>query len=120
MDAVTRICYWNSERYEQEFDKALTTMILAEELGELASAKEEVDQLDALIDLVYIAIGGMWKLGLKPHQICLAIGAVCTSNESKAVERVAANIKANINKGENYVPPEAVLQTILDARCKEA
>lgn len=113
---VARITEWNAKRYEQEHSSDLTIRILAEELGELARAKEEVDQLDALVDLVYISIGAMWKMGLDNFQIYEAIKAVCDSNDSKEVKRVGHNVKANIVKGPGYFKPEPRLQEILDDR----
>jgi predicted HAD superfamily Cof-like phosphohydrolase len=116
MNFITRIADWNGERYPQAFDKQLTTTILAEELGELASAKSEVEVLDALVDLTYIAVGGMWKLGLSSEQVREAIEAVCTSNETKEVVPTEPNVKANLFKGEDYVGPEVELKNILDRR----
>lgn len=39
---------------------------------------------------------------------------VCDANDSKAVQKVAPDVKANIDKGESFVPPEARLQALLD------
>lgn len=116
MDYIPRIVKWNSLRYDQVFDHNLATKIMAEEFVEFIKANEEVDILDALVDMIYIAIGAMWKMGLDEWQIAAAIEAVCDSNDSKEVNRVAPNVKANIVKGANYFRPEERLQEILDER----
>lgn len=116
-DLVHRICEWNNARYAQEFSKDLAISLLAEELLEFIKAKEEVDKLDALVDMVYIAIGGMWKMGLSTEQVRKAIIIVCDSNDTKAVKKTASHIKANVDKGPDYVRPEARLQELLNERC---
>ena len=113
---VRRIVNWNFARYEQEFNHALTNSLLTEEVSELLQAKEEVDILDALVDIAYVAIGAMWKMGLSPGGIHDALLAVCDSNDSKTTVKTASYIKANIDKGKDFVPPEVRLQEILDDR----
>lgn len=113
LQEITRICNWNSARYDQQYAHALTIALLQEELDELAGATDAVDKLDALIDLTYVAIGAMWKLGLSPTQIAQAINIVCDSNDSKSVAKTDPNVKANIDKGANYFRPEPELAKIL-------
>lgn len=60
----TRVCAWNEARYKREYDKKLTISLLREEYKEYLEATTEVDQLDALCDLVYVAMGGLWKAGV--------------------------------------------------------
>ena len=113
------MCKWNAKRYEQKIDFNLLATLLDEELDEFGVAyvdNVEVDQLDALIDIIYIAIGGMWKMGLNAEQIEAAIHVVCDSNDSKSAKKTPSHIKANIDKGAEFIPPEPRLQEILDAR----
>ena len=58
----TRVCNWNAKRYAQEYNKELTLSLLQEEFLEWAQAETEVDKLDALCDMTYVAMGGLWKL----------------------------------------------------------
>ena len=116
MRLVKRIADWNELRYEQEFDRVLTVKLLIEEIAEFVSATEEVDELDALVDITYVAIGAMWKMGLNVEQIHAAIHAVCDSNDSKDAVKTHASIKANIVKGANFFRPEPRLQEILNER----
>ena len=116
---INRICKWNAARYAQEDAPDLLVNLLEEELDEYGVAyvdNVEVDQLDALVDIIYIAIGGMWKMGLSAEQIEAAIHVVCDSNDSKPAKKTASHIKANIDKGAKFIPSEPRLQEILDAR----
>jgi hypothetical protein len=113
---VERVVDWNNLRYTQEYDKELLLSLLDEEINEFFTAITEVDQLDALIDIIYISIGGMWKMGLTKNQIVTAINIVCDSNDTKSISKTASNVKANINKGVNYQPPEPQLEALLDER----
>ena len=110
---IQSICDWNAARYEQELDVTLTHNLLEEEIEEFYDAETALGQLDGLVDVVYVAIGAMWKLGLSPEQIQQAIKAVCDSNDSKTVARTEAHVKANTTKGEHYKPPTEDLLAIL-------
>lgn len=44
------------------------------------------------------------------------IRAICNSNDSKAIQKTEANIKANLNKGDNYVSPTKQITAIARAR----
>ena len=37
------------------------------------------------------------------------LGIICTSNETKTVKRTASDVKANIDKGQGFVPPTEAL-----------
>jgi len=116
---IERICLWNNRRYDQEYSNKLTDALLTEELAELRRAhvaNDTVETLDALVDITYVAIGAMWKLGLDKDQVRRAIEAVCESNESKKAVKTKSNIKANIDKGADYFGPEKLLRGILDER----
>lgn len=175
-----RVANWNSLRYEQKYDKNLTLSLLREEYKEWLEAEKPVDHLDALCDMSYVAMGGLWKLGVTEgmnmqyedatHDIiskiidtgvnpayfvstfldsyeyndtdsiagltmhlvitcslmqALSMGLtledffdamtiVCDSNDSKSIKKTAANVKANIDKGAYFVPPEAKLTKLLE------
>jgi predicted HAD superfamily Cof-like phosphohydrolase len=113
---INRVVSWNAQRYEQEFDRLLTKNLLKEEILEFEEASQEVDQLDALVDTIYVAIGAMWKLGLNETQIQDAIFAVCDANDTKTASKTPSHIKASIDKGTGFTPPEVSLQRILNER----
>jgi hypothetical protein len=56
-----RVSNWNSKRYERVFNLELTTALLTEELKEWFEASSDVDKLDALCDITYVALGAIWK-----------------------------------------------------------
>ena len=66
---IKRIIDWNKARYIQKYDQALTEALLTEEVGELLDAITEVDMLDALVDIYYVSVGALWKLGTHPDFI---------------------------------------------------
>lgn len=113
---ITRIINWNKARYSQEYNQDLQIKLLTEEVNELVLSITDVDRLDALVDIVYIAIGAMWKMGLTNEQIYAAIHIVCDSNDTKVALKTFSHIKANINKGPDFIPPETRLQELLDER----
>jgi predicted HAD superfamily Cof-like phosphohydrolase len=113
---VCRIVAWNKQRYEQKHCEALTYRLLDEEVNEFLLSGRAVDELDALVDIVYVAIGAMWKMGLNEQQIERAIHVVCDSNASKSVTKTDHTIKANMSKGPDFIEPEPRLQEILDER----
>jgi hypothetical protein len=63
-NVIGRIIKWNNVRYGQNYDSLLTIKLLEEELEELQNAKTTVEILDACADIIFIAIGAAWKLGL--------------------------------------------------------
>lgn len=118
MNITKRVIKWNSARYEQEHSSELTTELLISELREFEVAswvsEDKVAQVDALCDIIYVALGAMWKLGLSAEQIDQCLNAVCNANDTKTVVKTEAHIKANIVKGEGFVPPEAAIEKALN------
>jgi len=120
IDIIQRVIEWNAARYEQEYDDILTNSLLESEILELDQADRDgacgniVDQVDALGDIIYVAIGAMWKLGLDEAQIYSCIAAICTANETKEIVKTESHIKANINKGTGFISPEAAIERIIN------
>jgi hypothetical protein len=113
MSFIRRITAWNKARYEQKYDHDLSSELLQEELIEFFEAKNDVDKLDALVDMIYIAVGAMWKMGLSASQIKQAIDIVCDSNDTKSATKTPPHIKANIDKGPDFIRPEPRLEELL-------
>ena len=59
---VKRVIDWNSARYDQQYDHELATKLIEEEFNEWLDANTPVQELDALCDIVYVAIGALWKI----------------------------------------------------------
>lgn len=60
--AFERVANWNSKRYDRKYDHKLSVALLEEELQEYFDANTLVDQLDAMCDVVYVAMGILWKI----------------------------------------------------------
>lgn len=56
-----RVVKWNNARYPRVLDLKLTADLLREEYLEWRDAKTEVNQLDGLCDIIYVALGAIWK-----------------------------------------------------------
>ena len=67
---LKNIISWNRHRkIPKVFDTEAEVKMLDEEVHELLLAKTDSDRVDALADLVVIAVGGMWKLGFDPEHV---------------------------------------------------
>jgi len=66
---LQRVGAWNAARYNQEHSLPLTVSLLREEQHEFLTAKTPVDKLDALCDLIYVAIGALWKLNVQTQDM---------------------------------------------------
>lgn len=70
-----RVADWNSKRYEQELNLQLQFNLHYEEFTETLEAANEVERLDGHIDQVFVALGGIWKLGFDRDDACTALEA---------------------------------------------
>jgi len=93
---------------------------LHEEIDEFLQATEQesiVDCVDSLLDLVYFAIGGCVRLGLKPQQIKQCFNAIHSANMAKKMgikeSRPQDGSVADAIKPAGWVAPEKVMKTIL-------
>ena len=94
------------------------TMALQEELQEFNDAVVEgnvVGAVDAIVDLMYFAVGGLWKLGLSHEQMVHCMKAVHAANMLKRKGKVAKRYTgaADAVKPENWVAPEELIRKIL-------
>lgn len=102
----------------QEAEQEITLKCLTEELAELKQAIDDVsivDQVDAIIDLVYFAFGALYKIGLTPEQINACCMAVHNANMSKkrGINAKRATGAADAIKPEGWVSPEDRISKIL-------
>ncbi len=69
MTVATRIINWNKDRaIPKEFNIELEYRLIKEELDELADAISSNERADALCDIVVLAMGSLWKLGINPDK----------------------------------------------------
>ena len=67
---IKSIYDWNKERgLLENFNKKNEANMLQEEIDELKSASTEHDIVDALADIIVIAIGSLLKLKYKPNDV---------------------------------------------------
>jgi len=76
-----------------------------------ASTLRGVDVAHYVLLLCYLQ---MTHMGLAEAEIEEAILIVCDSNDSKVIKETAPDVKANIDKGADFTPPEPRLQILLD------
>ena len=71
LNFVSAIFFWNQERglLEAKFDKDNEENMLWEECMEFQEAKDPEEMIDALADIIVVAIGTMFKLGYKPNDV---------------------------------------------------
>lgn len=100
-------------------EMAISKKCLQEEVDEFIDACKEndiVNQVDALVDLQYFAVGVMYKLGLTPSQINECMRVVHEANMQK---KLGVNSKrgdgqaADAVKPEGWVPPEERIKKVI-------
>lgn len=64
-----RVAEWNAKRYDRVYNFELARSLLLEEIDELQSAVTVTDKLDAIGDIVFVAIGVLWKMGFDKKQL---------------------------------------------------
>lgn len=101
-------------RREQRFN------YMAEELDEFIHAKTVVDQADAMIDLIYLAVGTMVELGVKPESL---FEIVHNANMSKLWSDGKPKLNpetGKVIKPPTFVRPEPLLEAEIERQLKEA
>lgn len=82
-------------------------MLLMSEVNEFAEAGDIIEQADGLLDVIYVAIGGLVELGLSNSQIFAGMGEVQASNMTK----VQDNGTPLVNNG--IINPEEPIGKVL-------
>jgi predicted HAD superfamily Cof-like phosphohydrolase len=93
---------------------------MAEELMEFIGSSELVDQADAMIDLIYLAIGTLVELGVKPEPL---FQIVQNANMSKLWEDGKPRLNPETNKvmkPSTFVRPEPLLQAEIERQIADA
>lgn len=57
-------------------------------------------------------------LGLYYADLIDILAIICDSNETKKVDKVDPKVKANIDKGKNFISPSQALTEFVERRCK--
>lgn len=68
IEVYERVAKWNAARYDRIYNHELSCKILYEEIQEFFEAEcSQVDELDALCDIVYVCFGIIWKFNADDH-----------------------------------------------------
>ncbi len=90
---------------------------IKEEGRELAEASDLVDQVDALVDAIVFATGGLYRLGLTVEQAEACVEAVMDANFQKRAGQKEGRVYEGVVdavKPEGFIPPEAQIRQILE------
>lgn len=71
-DVYLRVAAWNHLRYDQVYDQNLAVALLREEYNEWRLDTLPVKKLDGLCDVVYVALGVIWKADIDATMIGIA------------------------------------------------
>lgn len=117
-DQIKRTIEWNEVRgnYTNTLDWNLEIDMLQEELNELKLAVEKssnVDIFDALLDLKFVLIGSLGKMGLSYEDVINGYEFVLQKNETKSKTK---DLNGKITKPIGFVGPEKDLQKILESK----
>lgn len=92
---------------------------MEEEIGEFLEARSLVDQADAMIDLIYFALGTMVEMGVRPDEL---FAAVQKANMDKLWPDGKPHYREDgkIIKPAEWQPPEPELERIVARMIEEA
>ena len=128
-DFAENVVYFNEEvlhsirghkLLESEFQRAHTLKCLTEELAEYKLAGQKGDYLgavDAILDLMYFAVGSLHRMGLSPTEMSDCGRIVHTANMQKAkgkVERRAVDGVPDATKPVGWESPEESMRRYLE------
>lgn len=90
---------------------------LREEAQELSDSRTVEDQVDALVDSIIFAVGGLFRMGLTESQAELCLNAVMEANFTKRSGvkpgRVFEGVRDAV-KPKDWVAPEARIRGVLN------
>ena len=121
LEAIKTICQWNEIAGNTGVNRHLETSMLSEELAEAIIALKEWDKVEAadgILDIFWVWIGTLYKMGLSAEQINNCFEEIQASNFSKFTQNDSwetVAIKDNtwkIMKPEKYFKPN--LRKILE------
>ena len=96
------------------FERAVSEEM--EEFHQAWSDDDVVKQVDAILDLIYFAVGRLQQMGLSRNQVLACFWAVHTANMTKkrGAQAKRDNVEADAIKPESWVSPEEKIAKILD------
>ena len=104
-DFVERIFEWNKARDNTNFTTSLEALMLVEEVEEMAEAQTDAGLLDAVADIMFVAVGTLFKAckkyGIEPDAL---MAIVCDANDKKGRKK---NSEGKILKAADFEKPDA-------------
>ena len=111
-----RVYEWNRDRQNLEYNAALEHRMLTEELKEYAdgvSLIDRVEQVDAICDLIFVALGTLVKMEYQwGFDVTKAMEAVLDANDDKPKERV----NGKIIKGNKWRDPKEKIAELVNGK----
>ena len=95
----------------------LRTDWMLDEIEELRNAETVVDQVDALIDIIYFATGTLVEIGLTPEKAEVCWDAVHAANMEKLFPdgKPRFDESGKVIKPDNWQAPEKSIKEILES-----
>ena len=110
MKLIKEICLWNGARGLTDFNHFHEYKMLDEELCEYASSGTVENMAKELADLIFVAVGSLYKLtGADPKKVEKIIEAVVNANNQKP----AVKVEGKVIKGDDYICPEKIIEEVL-------
>lgn len=103
-------------------DLMLSLKQLNEEIHEFETADEASDlvgQVDAMLDLVYFALGILYKMGLSPLEINTLFTAVHNANMTKAIgKKKGREVEGAVDavKPADFIDPKIIIEGVINGR----
>ena len=98
--------------------KELLLIQLREEIDELENSNTLTDEVDALIDLIYFAFGGLYKQGIEEDTFGALHTIVHNCNMTKVAGKKASRgydgTAQDAVKPANFIPPERIICRFLN------
>jgi len=83
-------------------------------IGSVIDACELDNEMPVALAMHSIVLLARAQMSLAPEAQLRALHIVCDANDTKTAIKTDPNKKANIDKGQNFIAPEAALQALLD------
>lgn len=124
-DVYVRVANWNSQRYDRVYNRNLAVALLREEYNEWRTNTNPVKKLDGLCDIVYVALGIVWKanidpvmLGIAQYRSLVTTDAIVNAFELNPGYFIGAII--DVFETENDYPVEQAMMNIISLAVAQA
>ena len=87
----------------------------ADEMRDAGMAQSVPKQVDAFVDSIYFALGGLYRMGLSPEQVqqcCMAVHEANMTKKKGVNERRDMGVE-DVIKPASFVPPEEAIAKML-------